>query len=101
MARLWPVEQGRHYPPGLLDPVLTAESRAVPFHRRMQEDLVRRRTLSALVGELHVELSRADPPDVGTTGVGPEADSRGRVELDHELVGLGLVVHGPESQARR
>ena len=49
MDRRWRVEQRLHDPPGLLDPVLAAEPRAVAQHRRVEQDLVRRRALAALV----------------------------------------------------
>ena len=50
------VEQRLEDPPGLLDAVLPGEARAVPVHRRVQQHLVGRRQLLALLPELHVEV---------------------------------------------
>ena len=49
------VEQRLQDPPGLLDAVLAGEARAVAVHRGVQQHLVGRRALPALLGELHVE----------------------------------------------
>jgi hypothetical protein len=49
------IEERLHDPPRLLDAVLAGEAGGVPDHGRMEQDLVRRRPLAALFGELHVE----------------------------------------------
>ena len=49
------VEQRLHHPPALLDAVLAGEALAVTDHRGVKQDLVRRRALAALLGELHIE----------------------------------------------
>src|SRR4029450_1841580 len=50
------IQQRLEHAPGLLAPVLAREPRAVAAHRRIEQDLVRGRTLAALQGELHVEV---------------------------------------------
>ena len=82
------VDQGRHDPPGLLDVVLAGEAGAVADHRGVQEHLVGRRPLAALLGELHVEVDLLRRGVVAALGVDQQPDPGGRVELDHELVGL-------------
>ena len=71
---------------------------AVADDRRVQQHLVRRRALAALVRELHVELDRA-PGAVGAMGVEHEPDPGRRVELDDELVRLRLALAARRSRA--
>src|SRR4029077_6330866 len=78
-----------------------AEPRLVADHGRVEEHLVGRRALATLGGELHVELDRSDPSEAVRVRVAPDADPGGRVEVDHELVGLGVVTGWPESQTWR
>ena len=56
MHRRWMLEQRRHHPPALLNPVLSGEALAIPGQRRVQEHLVGRRALATLGGELHIEV---------------------------------------------
>ena len=56
MDRAGGVEQRLEDPPGLLDAVLPGEARAVAVHRGVQQHLVGRRALAALLRELHVEV---------------------------------------------
>ena len=71
---------------------------AVAAHRRAEEHLVRRRSLAALVRELHVELDACRVSSVGTPGVDDSPDSRGGVEAHHHLVRLGAVVAREEAE---
>ena len=96
------LEQRLQDPPGLLDPVLTGEARAVAAHRVEQQHLVGRRRLAALLGELHIERDRLRAGEVGAVGVEDHARAGRGIELDDELVGLGApvpVLH--EAEARR
>ena len=73
------------------DGVLAGEARAVAVHRVEQQDLVGRRRLAALVGELDVEVDSLGPVGVGAMSVEDRAHAGGRIELDDELVRLGPV----------
>ena len=96
------LQQRRHHPPGLLDRVLAGERRAVSVHRGLQQNLVRRRPLAALVGELHVERDRLRATLVGAVGVDLEPDAGPRVELDDQLALLGRpALVGHEAKSRR
>lgn len=83
------VQQRLHDPPRLLDGVLADEAPAVSAHRGVQEHLVGGRPLAALARELHVESDRLRLGRLGPLRIDLEADPGGRVEPDHELVGLG------------
>ena len=92
------VEQRLHHAPLLLDRVLAREAEALADQRRVEQHLVGRRALAALGGELHVELDRAGA--VRAMRLDDEPDAGRRVELDDELVRLG-VVERREAQLRR
>ncbi len=83
------LEQRAADPPGLLDVVLAGEARAVADHRGMEEDLIRGRALPALLGELHVEVDVLGSGFVTALCVDQQTNPGGRVEPDHQLVGLG------------
>ena len=70
-----------------------------PTMRRVEQHLVRRRALSALLRELHVELDRLRPVPVGAMGVDHEPDAGRRVELHDELVRLRPAVLTAEARA--
>ena len=57
----WRIEERLHDAPLLLDAVLPGEADAVPDERGLEKDLVRRRALPTLLGELDVELIRSAP----------------------------------------
>ena len=69
----------------LLDAVLTGERRAVADQRGVQQHLVGRRALPALLGELHVEGDLLGPAARRRVRVDDQPDAGDRVELDHEL----------------
>src|SRR4029450_11658459 len=99
MHRRGRVEQRLHDPPGLFDTVLAREAGVVADHRRMEQHLVRRRTLATLLGEPHVEAEGLRATPIGPSRVDAEPDARRRVELDHELIGLRCTVAGePETE---
>ena len=89
MHRRRRVEQRLHDPPVLLDAVLAREARAVAAHRGVEQDLVRRRALAALVRELHVQRDPLGLDRLAALGVDDHPDAGRRVELDDDLVRLG------------
>ena len=97
------LDQREHDPPGLLDAVLAGEGRAVALNCRVQQDLVGRRTLAALLGELHVERDLVRAAAIGAMRVDDQADAGRRVELDHELALDRLALSGQvdEPEPRR
>ena len=82
------VEQRLHDPPLLLDAVLTCEPQGLPVHRGLEQHLVRRRALTALVGELHVEADRLHRHRVRPPRLELEPDAGAWIEADHQLIGL-------------
>ena len=57
--RRWSVQERLHDPPRLLHSVLAGEPCALTDHRGMEQHLVRSRSFTALVGELHVQMDGA------------------------------------------
>ncbi len=94
------IQQRLEHPPGLLDPVLSGEPRAVATHRGVEEHLVRRRALATLQGELHVEVDGGGALPVGPVGLDRQPDAGGRVQPDHELVLLRPAIQEPEPELR-
>ena len=88
MHRRRVVHQRLEDAPALLHPVLARERRRIALHRREQEHLVRGRGLAALGAELHVEGDRLGATCVGAKRLELDPQAGGRVELDHDLVGL-------------
>ena len=62
----------------------------------MEQHLVGRRALAALLGELHVELDRAEPGWSARWASTMQADAGRGVELDDELVRLRVGVARPK-----
>ena len=75
--RRWSVEQRLDDPPLLFHPVLAGEVRAVAHQRRMQQHLIRRGALAALLRELHVQLDLAGSGLVGALSVENRIESPG------------------------
>ena len=71
-----------------------------PTQSSVQEHLVRRGPLTALLGELHVQVDPPDRRDVGAPCVQDHPDPGRRVQLDDDLVGFGVRPHDPEAQRR-
>ena len=96
------VQQRLHDPPGLLDPVLSREAGGVAHHRRVEQHLVRRRALAALLGELHVEGDLLGSSAVRAPRIELEPDPGGGVELHDDLIRLRppVLLEG-EPQPRR
>ena len=82
------VEQRRHHPPALLDAVLASEALAVPDQRGVQQHLVRRRALAALLGELHVEADLLRFDGSCTLRLEQAAGPGRGIELDDQLARL-------------
>jgi hypothetical protein len=95
------VEQRLHHPPGLLDAVLPREALAVADQRGMEEHLVWRRALTALLGELHVQVDSLGPHRVGTLSIDHQPYAGRRVELDDQLVGLRALLPSGEPDPGR
>ena len=101
LDRWWRVEQRLHDPPRLLDAVLSREARALTRHRGVQEHLVGRCALAALLGELHVQGDRLCYGRVGAACIDDELDAGRRIELDHDLVRFGPSFERLEAEAGR
>ena len=74
---------------------------ALAVHRRVEQHLVRRGALAALVREQHVEVDLLGVHAVGLVRFELELDARRRVEAHHELVRVGVGVAQLEAEARR
>src|SRR5262245_51650848 len=98
MYRRRGVEQRLKDPPRLLDGVLAGEPDALADERRVEQNLVRRRTLTAFRRELHVEVDAARA--VGAMRLQLEPNACRRVELDDQLVRLDLAVERREPESR-
>src|SRR3989440_13070087 len=90
------VEQRFEDAPGLFDAVLSREAHAVTPYRVEQQHLVRRRSLSSLLGKLDVEMDRLGTLTVGAMGVEDQARARRGVQLDDDLVWLRAPAFVPE-----
>src|SRR5690348_15789025 len=100
MNRWGAVQQRRHHPPALLDAVLAREALAVADQCGVQEYFIRCRTLTALLGELHVEVDLLGLDRLVALGVDEQADSGRGIHLDDELAGLGRPGPACEPEAR-
>ena len=101
MHRPWRVEQRLHDAPALVHGVLAIEARRIADHRRVQEHLVGRRALTSLRSEFDVERDLARACGIAPVRVELEAHARCRIQLDHDLVGFGVVVDVREAEAGR
>jgi hypothetical protein len=60
--------------------------RAVAEQRGVQQDLVRGRSLAALLRELHVERDLVRPRPVGPVGIEDHPDAGLRIDLEDDLI---------------
>src|SRR5215469_5846432 len=95
------VEQGLHNAPFLVDSVLPGEGCGVTDQCRMQQHFVRSRTLTTLLSKFHVQRDWFSCWSVGSLGVELDANTSGRIQLDHQLIRIGLLLVGREAEAWR